>query len=83
MIKEDVKKIKKIIRERIWKLMEELDIAKFPRPVYGRIPNFIGAEKAAERLCRTSIWRKAEVIRPIQIVLSNQLDIRLYLMVRN
>jgi len=63
LIKEDVKRIKKIIRERIWKLMEELDIAKFPRPVYGRIPNFIGAEKAAERLCRTSIWRKAEVIK--------------------
>lgn len=58
-----IKEIKKSIRERIWRLMEERNIARFPRPVYGRIPNFVGAEKAAERIFRTSIWRKARVIK--------------------
>ncbi len=60
---EDVKEIKKKIRETIWKLMEEKNIARFPRPVYGRIPNFIGAEEAAKRLAKTSIWRKSLVIK--------------------
>lgn len=63
MINGDIKSMKKAIRERIWRLMEELDIARFPRPVYGRIPNFLGAEKAAERLFRTSFWRKSKVIK--------------------
>jgi len=30
--------------------MEEEGIARFPRPVFHRIPNFVGAEKAARRL---------------------------------
>ncbi len=59
----DSVEVKKRIRETIWRIMEERNIARFPRPVYGRIPNFIGAEKAADRLCRTSMWRRAEVIK--------------------
>jgi len=30
--------------------MEEKNLATFPRPVYHRIPNFVGAEKAAQNL---------------------------------
>ena len=30
--------------------MEERNVTSFPRPVRGRIPNFIGANIAAERL---------------------------------
>jgi 5-formyltetrahydrofolate cyclo-ligase len=30
--------------------MEEKNIATFPRPVYHRIPNFVGAEEAAQNL---------------------------------
>lgn len=30
--------------------MENRGIARFPRPVYGRFPNFEGAAQAAERL---------------------------------
>jgi len=37
------------IRKQIWYLMEERNIARFPRPLHGRIPNFIGAEQAAYR----------------------------------
>ncbi|MCG2909800.1 MAG: 5-formyltetrahydrofolate cyclo-ligase, partial [Stygiolobus sp.] len=36
------------IRQKIWRLLEEKDIASFPRPVYGRIPNFKGAEMASK-----------------------------------
>lgn len=38
------------IRKKIWDLMENSGIARFPRPVYGRFPNFEGAAQAAERL---------------------------------
>ena len=54
--------MKQKIREEIWRKMEELDIARFPRPVYGRIPNFAGADKAAIKLRKTKEWAKAEVI---------------------
>ncbi len=63
MSSSNIKKLKQEIRERIWRLLEEKNIARFPRPVYGRIPNFEGADKAAERLFRTSIWRKAKVVK--------------------
>ena len=38
------------IRKRIWDLLEEKDIARPPRPVHHRIPNFDGADRAAARL---------------------------------
>eukprot|EP00957_Ditylum_brightwellii_P001888 145006-Ditylum_brightwellii.AAC.1 len=37
-----------VIRKRIWDLMEEKDIARQPRPVHHRIPNFEGAAEAAD-----------------------------------
>ena len=43
--------------------MEEKDIASFPRPVYGRIPNFKGAEKAAENLAKTEEFKKAKFVK--------------------
>ncbi len=58
-----VKDFKKRIRENVWRVMEERGIARFPRPVYGRIPNFVGAEDAAYRLFKTSLWRRARVIK--------------------
>ncbi|PUA31510.1 MAG: 5-formyltetrahydrofolate cyclo-ligase [Candidatus Terraquivivens tikiterensis] len=51
------------IRKTVWRLLEEKGVARFPRPIFGRIPNFVGAEEAASRLCRTSIYRKAEVVK--------------------
>ncbi len=54
---------KQQIREMVWKLLEERDIASFPRPVYGRIPNFKGSDKAAENLAKTREFAKAEVIK--------------------
>jgi len=54
--------IKSEIRKRIWDLLEKNNIAKFPRPAYGRIPNFLGAEKAALRLSRLGVFTGAKVV---------------------
>ena len=56
-------KNKKEIRQIIWDLLEEKNVTTFPRPVHGRIPNFIGANVAAEKLDELIVWRKARVIK--------------------
>lgn len=43
--------------------MEETGIARFPRPVYGRIPNFAGSNVAANRLADQEEFRRARVIK--------------------
>ncbi len=43
--------------------MEEKNIAAFPRPVFHRIPNFVGAERAAENLARLNVFRTADVVK--------------------
>jgi len=53
---------KQLLREKIWSEMERLRIAAFPLPCLGRIPNFKGAEAAAERLRQLKEWKKAKVI---------------------
>ncbi|MGC8982801.1 MAG: 5-formyltetrahydrofolate cyclo-ligase [Desulfurococcaceae archaeon] len=59
----DVKQVKARIRETIWRLLEESNVAEFPRPVYGRIPNFKGADEAARRLFKLKVWSSAQVIK--------------------
>ncbi|MFZ8808126.1 MAG: 5-formyltetrahydrofolate cyclo-ligase, partial [Pyrobaculum sp.] len=54
-----VKEVKQAIRERVWRVLEERDLAAFPRPVYGRIPNFKGAEEACRNLASTEEFRRA------------------------
>lgn len=51
------------IRRRVWSLMESRSIASFPRPVYGRIPNFIGAEEAASAFAGSELFRRARVVK--------------------
>ena len=53
---------KQQLRETIWKEMERSRIAVFPLPCRGRIPNFKGAEIAAERLRQLEDWKKAKVV---------------------
>jgi 5-formyltetrahydrofolate cyclo-ligase len=53
---------KQLLREKIWSKMEDLGVAVFPLPCRGRIPNFKGAEVAAERLRQLEEWRKAKVV---------------------
>jgi 5-formyltetrahydrofolate cyclo-ligase len=53
---------KQLLREKVWSEMEGLRIAVFPLPCRGRIPNFKGAEAAAERLHQLEKWKNAKVI---------------------
>jgi len=53
---------KRLLRQEIWSEMERLGIAVFPLPCRGRIPNFIGAEVAAEKLRSLEEWKKAKVV---------------------
>lgn len=50
------------VREMIWRAMEVRGVARFPG-TKGRIPNFVGAERAALHLQRLSAWRKARVVK--------------------
>jgi len=42
--------------------MEEKGVATFPKPILHRIPNFIGAEKAAQILRSLSEYKEAKVV---------------------
>lgn len=53
---------KENIRMHVWRLMEEQNIAAFPRPVYHRVPNFVGAGKAAANLRRLPEYESAHIV---------------------
>ncbi len=53
---------KEEIRMRVWRLMEEEGIARFPRPVFHRIPNFVGAEIAASKLGELPEYKAAGAV---------------------
>lgn len=53
---------KQTLRERVWRELEAKGVATFPKPVKGRIPNFVGSRQAAEKLCELDVYRSAKVI---------------------
>lgn len=53
---------KAALREEVWRAMAVPGVARFPAPD-GRIPNFVGAEAAAERLRGTSEWQRATTLK--------------------
>jgi 5-formyltetrahydrofolate cyclo-ligase len=59
---ESISKSKSQIRAEIWDVMEKRGIARFPRPVYNRIPNFVGSENAAQRLIEIKEYKSARTI---------------------
>lgn len=50
-------------RERVWDQLEESGEARFPFPPHGRIPNYAGADDAAERVTEMDVWQAADVIK--------------------
>jgi 5-formyltetrahydrofolate cyclo-ligase len=54
---------KQAVRERVWDDLEESGAARFPFPPHGRIPNFEGADEAADRLTDTPEWQAATAIK--------------------
>ena len=53
---------KQDIRERVWQALEKAHVHRFPG-TRGRIPNFVGAERAADRLCELDVWKRAKVLK--------------------
>jgi 5-formyltetrahydrofolate cyclo-ligase len=51
------------LRERVWDRIEDEGIARFPFPPHGRIPNFAGANEAAQRLAATETFRRADSVK--------------------
>lgn len=58
----DVKTAKKLLREEIWNKLETSSVTRFPLPCYGRIPNFVGSEKAAEKVRLLKEWKEAGIV---------------------
>jgi 5-formyltetrahydrofolate cyclo-ligase len=53
---------KAAVREEVWAALVVPGVARFPGPD-GRIPNFVGAEAAAERLRELDEWRAAASVK--------------------
>jgi 5-formyltetrahydrofolate cyclo-ligase len=58
----DVLAAKAALRDEAWAAIRDAEAARFPAPE-NRIPNFIGAEAAAERLRDTDEWARAGAIK--------------------
>ncbi|MEZ3165485.1 5-formyltetrahydrofolate cyclo-ligase [Halorubrum sp. RMP-47] len=54
---------KQAVREAVWDAFDEGDQARFPFPPHDRIPNFAGADAAAERLSTTETWDAAATLK--------------------
>jgi 5-formyltetrahydrofolate cyclo-ligase len=50
------------VREMIWRAMDVRGVARFPG-TQGRIPNFVGAERAALQLEALRAWREARTVK--------------------
>ncbi|MBW3582158.1 MAG: 5-formyltetrahydrofolate cyclo-ligase [Euryarchaeota archaeon] len=50
-------------RRTVWDALKKEKVARFPFPPHGRIPNFKDAEKAAERLFGSALWKNVEQIK--------------------
>ena len=57
---------KDALRDEIWSLLKRQGIA--PTEPFGHIPNFVGADRAAERLAGLPIWQQAQVIKSIPVL---------------
>ena len=51
------------IRKSVWDYLEDKNIAQFPRPVHHRIPNFQGADEAAENLATLPEFEAANMVK--------------------
>ena len=53
---------KKRLREKIWKILEEKGVARFPFPLKDRVPNFEGSDKAAKLVTTLPEWKKVKIV---------------------
>lgn len=52
---------KDAIRQKVWNRITLAGVASFPSP-HGRVPNFIGCERAATLLSSLTLWKRARVV---------------------
>jgi 5-formyltetrahydrofolate cyclo-ligase len=53
---------KDAIRHKVWTRVTAAGVVRFPG-AFGRIPNFVGAERAARLLTQLTIWKRAKVVK--------------------
>ena len=58
----DLLAAKAALRQEVWTAMRAAKVARFPGAA-GRIPNFTGAEAAADRLRSTDEWSRARTVK--------------------
>lgn len=56
---------KNALRRRVWDLLDQRRVVAGDSSVQGRIPNFTGAQAAADRLAGLPAWEKAGVIKAV------------------
>lgn len=61
MTASDVDRAKQEVRDRVWALFEQESAS--PPGVHGHIPDFVGAERAAQRLAELEAWQAAAVVK--------------------
>ncbi len=49
------------LRSEIWSLLKQQGMSR--RDPFGHIPNFVGAEQAAEKLAELPLWQQAAVVK--------------------
>eukprot|EP00105_Crassostrea_gigas_P011153 XP_011426704.1 PREDICTED: methenyltetrahydrofolate synthase domain-containing protein [Crassostrea gigas] len=54
---------KESIRKSVWNYLEDNDLVQFPRPVHHRIPNFVGAATASEKLTELDVFKRAQTVK--------------------
>ncbi|MGH3917176.1 MAG: 5-formyltetrahydrofolate cyclo-ligase [Pseudonocardiaceae bacterium] len=59
----EVDQAKQTIRERVWSLLEREQVVQ--PGVHGRIPSFLGADDAADRLVTLPVWQAARVVKAV------------------
>ncbi|MBB4931331.1 5-formyltetrahydrofolate cyclo-ligase [Lipingzhangella halophila] len=60
--RDETAQAKQEIREEVWTALRAAGAARFPG-AQGRIPNFTGAERAAELLAAQQEWADADVVK--------------------
>eukprot|EP00401_Gymnodinium_catenatum_P079284 CAMPEP_0117541426 /NCGR_PEP_ID=MMETSP0784-20121206/44014_1 /TAXON_ID=39447 /ORGANISM="" /LENGTH=325 /DNA_ID=CAMNT_0005338123 /DNA_START=52 /DNA_END=1027 /DNA_ORIENTATION=+ len=50
-------------RRRVWDALEDHDLVTYPRPCHGRIPNFVAADVACERIASLPEFQAARVVK--------------------
>ena len=53
---------KDAIRHKVWTRVTAAGVVRFPG-AHGRVPNFIGAERAAKLLTQLTIWKRAKAVK--------------------